>query len=249
MIANESSQRSPWARFLTDEDQDLAGSRGPRYVRAPAIDSAHTALLLVDVYRSAFGELGLPPDELRAQWPSACGPAAWEALPQLVRLLVACRAASVRVIHITAMPGDLGLQRRTRDFSGRTGTPGPRLVRGYESMPEIHPAAGETMLYKAGPSAFSGTPLASQLVQGDISHVLVAGQVTSGCIRATVVDSFSAGFDTSVVVDCVFDRYQASHAMALFDMQDKYASLIDVATVVAKLAEVAVGQHGESDPA
>src|SRR3712207_7290339 len=44
-----------------------------------------------------------------------------------------------------------------------------------------------------------------------IDTVIIAGCNTSGCIRATAVDSFQYGFRTAVVEDCVGDIELGPH--------------------------------------
>src|SRR5579884_4285829 len=83
---------------------------------------------------------------------------------------------------------------------------------------EIAPAPGDLVLAKPGPSAFFGTALLAHLIQRGIDTLLVAGCTTSGCVRATVVDAASYGFRVSVVEECVFDRFEISHHVALFDL-------------------------------
>ena len=80
-------------------------------------------------------------------------------------------------------------------------------------------------------SAFYGTSLAADLVSRGIDGVIVAGSSTSGCVRASVVDGVSHGFKMFVVRECVEDRAPASHAVALFDMDAKYADVITLADV------------------
>jgi maleamate amidohydrolase len=60
----------------------------------------------------------------------------------------------------------------------------------------------------------------------------LCGTTTSGCVRGTVIDSFSYNFRTAVVEDGCFDRSQASHAINLFDMHAKYADVIKSAEVI-----------------
>src|SRR6516162_1138762 len=55
----------------------------------------------------------------------------------------------------------------------------------------------------------------------------LAGCTTSGCVRATVVDAMSHNFRTLVVRDCVGDRSLAAHEASVFDMEQKYADLIE----------------------
>ena len=92
---------------------------------------------------------------------------------------------------------------------------------------ELAPHGGDVVIRKTKPSAFYGTPLLASLIDKRIDTVIVTGCTTSGCVRATVVDAFSNGFITFVVEDCVFDRSRLSHAVNLFDMDQKYGDGAD----------------------
>ena len=59
------------------------------------------------------------------------------------------------------------------------------------------------------------------------------------CVRATVVDAMSHDFRTIVARDCVGDRSLAAHEANLFDMGQKYADLMDGASIVAALDRAA----------
>ncbi|MDM0020880.1 N-carbamoylsarcosine amidohydrolase [Variovorax saccharolyticus] len=93
-------------------------------------------------------------------------------------------------------------------------------------VPELAPAAGELVVRKTVPSAFFGTPLTQWLTQRGVQTLLVAGAVTSGCVRASVVDAMSWGFRPVVLSDCVGDRAIAPHDASLFDMAQKYAAVM-----------------------
>lgn len=91
---------------------------------------------------------------------------------------------------------------------------------------ELAPVAGELVVRKTVPSAFFGTPLAQWLTQRGVQTLVVAGAVTSGCVRASVVDAMSWGFRPVVLSDCVGDRAIAPHDASMFDMQQKYAAVM-----------------------
>lgn len=91
----------------------------------------------------------------------------------------------------------------------------------------LAPVAGELVVRKSVPSAFFGTSLAPWLTARGVQTLLVAGAVTSGCVRASVVDAMSWGFRPLVVTDCVGDRAIGPHEANLFDMGQKYAILMD----------------------
>jgi maleamate amidohydrolase len=93
-------------------------------------------------------------------------------------------------------------------------------------VPSLAPRPGELVVRKNVPSAFFGTALAPWLTQRGIRTLAVAGCVTSGCVRASVVDAMSFGFRPAVISDCVGDRAEEPHASNLFDMGQKYASIV-----------------------
>lgn len=93
-------------------------------------------------------------------------------------------------------------------------------------VPALAPAPGEYVVRKSTPSAFYGTMLAPWLAQRGVQTLLVAGCVTSGCVRASVVDAMQAGFRPLVVSDCVGDRALGPHDANLFDMAQKYAAVM-----------------------
>jgi maleamate amidohydrolase len=97
---------------------------------------------------------------------------------------------------------------------------------------ELTPDKGEVVVRKTVPSAFFGTQLAPWLTERAVQTLLVAGAVTSGCVRASVVDAMSYGFRPLVLSDCVGDRAIAPHEANLFDMQQKYAAVMPLADAI-----------------
>jgi maleamate amidohydrolase len=100
---------------------------------------------------------------------------------------------------------------------------------------ELEPAEGELVVRKTVPSAFFGTGLAAWLTQRGVRTLVVAGAVTSGCVRASVVDAMSHGFRPLVVSDCVGDRALAPHEANLFDMGQKNADVMDFKALMGSL--------------
>jgi isochorismate hydrolase len=108
-----------------------------------------------------------------------------------------------------------------------------------QTIPEpIAPQPDDVVIRKTKPSVFYGTPLLSSLVDRRVDTVIVTGCTTSGCVRATVVDAFSNGFTSLVVEDAVFDRGELSHAVNLFDMDQKYADVISSTEAMSYLGSL-----------
>ncbi len=224
----------PWDRFLTDQDR-------ARLAAQPAVRKGtgqRPALLLVDLYRWVFGDRPEPLLETLATWPGSCGLAGWEALPHIARLLETTRELALPVIHVTGLEGMPGW----RDPRG-PGDDSPeardRRRRRYEIVDEVAPIDGEVVLRKTAPSAFWGTPLAGLLTGLGVDTVVVAGESTSGCVRATVVDAKAYRYKVVVPEPCVFDRDEASHAINLFDIDQKYADVVPLEEVLDYLRSAA----------
>lgn len=225
-----------WDRFLTQQDR-------ARSAIQPAVRKGggeRPVVLLVDVYRWVFGDEPLPLLEAIRTWPGSCGLAGWEALPHIQRLLGEARSLDVPVVHITGLEGMPGW----RDVNPRGGgsadpASADHRRRRYDIVDEVAPIAGEVVLRKTAPSAFWGTPLIGHLTSLGVDTIVIAGEATSGCVRATVVDAKSSRYKVIVPEECVFDRDEASHALNLFDMEEKYADVIPLEEALTYLRRVA----------
>jgi maleamate amidohydrolase len=88
---------------------------------------------------------------------------------------------------------------------------------------------------KRMPSVFHETSLQSLLVWHRVDTLILTGGSTSGCVRATCVDSLSHGYRTIVAEECVADKHEIPHYSNLCDMMLKYADVVPVAEVRAYL--------------
>ena len=102
----------------------------------------------------------------------------------------------------------------------------------------IDPDDDEFVISKQYPSAFFGTSLASTLTSLGVDTLIITGVTTSGCVRATCVDAMSYGFIPVVVSDGCGDRHSAPHEANLFDMQAKYADVVESDAVLDYLRAV-----------
>jgi maleamate amidohydrolase len=99
----------------------------------------------------------------------------------------------------------------------------------------IEPGEGDWVVDKGHASAFFGTELASGLVAAGVDTVVVAGYSTSGCVRASALDALQHGFRPMVVADAVADRDRQVHRANLFDLDAKYADVVDGPEAVTRL--------------
>ena len=100
----------------------------------------------------------------------------------------------------------------------------------YDDRCEIAP--GDMQYTKRMPSAFFETPLASYLTWHKVDTVVVTGGSTSGCVRATAVDSLSHGYRTIVPIETCADKHESYHFANLTDLQLKYADVEPVQAVI-----------------
>jgi len=104
------------------------------------------------------------------------------------------------------------------------------------------PAADEFVISKQYPSAFFGTSLSATLTSMGIDTLIITGVTTSGCIRATCIDTVSHGYIPIVVRDACGDRHESPHEANLFDMQAKYGDVVDEADVLQYLERLPQSQ-------
>lgn len=90
----------------------------------------------------------------------------------------------------------------------------------------------DAIYLKKMPSAFHETQLQSLLVWHRVDTVVVTGGSTSGCVRATAVDSLSRGYRTIVPMECVADKHESYHFANLTDLSLKYADVVQVQEVI-----------------
>lgn len=190
------------------------------------------ALIVVDVTLGFTGSRGLTLEQAVAEFSAACGPASWEAMPAIARLISMFRARALPIVYTRSALDDIAWTGKATKAK-RADTPLPAHFNEFPA--EIAPRAGEWVLEKVKASAFFGTPLASYLMKDRIDSAVVCGVSTSGCVRASVVDAFSHGLATFVVDECCFDRSAFAHAANLFDMDGKYASVVSLAEIEALL--------------
>ncbi|MEZ5895517.1 MAG: isochorismatase family protein [Parvularculaceae bacterium] len=128
--------------------------------------------------------------------------------------------------------GDAGV------WGARTNTPDSLQNIKYESErhkfdPRCEIDEDADLIYtKRMPSAFFETPLKSYLTWHKVDTVVVTGGSTSGCVRATAVDSLSHGYRTIVPEECVADKHESYHFANLTDLQLKYADVVKVSEVI-----------------
>jgi len=98
--------------------------------------------------------------------------------------------------------------------------------------PRITDRDYDHVVRKTGPSMFYETTVQMFLTKNQVDTVIVTGVNTSGCIRATVIDSFQRGYRTVVPEDCVGDLEQQEHDDNIRDMRRRYSRISSAAEVI-----------------
>src|SRR5688572_30055751 len=183
-------------------------------------DPAKTALVMIDfqrdfVYPGGFGEsLGNDTSYLL------------KALPPAERVLKACRAAGIFVVHTReghrADLSDLPVTKYERGQpSLHIGDPGPMgrlLVRGeygHDIVEEVYPIDGEPVVDKPGKGAFYATDMDAILKTREIRYLIVCGVTTEVCVQTSVREANDRGYDALVLADCTGSYFPEFQRVAL----------------------------------
>ncbi len=223
-------QKHVWEDVIDDEIREIAGNYETRkgFRERPA-------LLCIDNYNAVFGDRSAPVLEAMKRFPSSCGLAAWEAIKPTKRLMAAARKAGIPVIHTTR--DDISQSKKSSLSSTKRIRRDANPAWDHAFFSELVPESDELVIRKTRASAFFGTSLIAHLTQMDVNQLIVCGNSTSGCVRASVIEGFMHGFNVAVVEECVFDRNWLSHKVNLFDMNSKYADVVFLDEALAYLKD------------
>src|SRR5438093_9398973 len=179
-----------------------------------------TALLMIDfqrdfVYPGGFGEsLGNDTSLLL------------NALPAAERVLKACRAAGLFIVHtreghradLSDLPAAKYERGRPTIHIGDEGPMGRLLVRGeygHDIVEEVYPIAGEPIVDKPGKGAFYATDMDTILKTRGIRKLIVCGVTTEVCVQTSVREANDRGYDACVISDAVASYFPEFQRVAL----------------------------------
>lgn len=192
------------------------------------------ALLAIDLYNAVYRGGPRSPYELDPTFPNSCGVYAHAAIAPTKRLFAAARKSGIPIFYCTKevrpnsrLAGAVSTRRQS--------VPSLPASDDFEIHPEFTPEACDIVIRKQRASAFHGTPLSSHLTILGVRSLIVVGESTSGCVRATCVDAYSNGFHVSLVEECTFDRSELIHKVNLFDLHHKYLDVMREVEVVSHL--------------
>ena len=198
---------------------------------------ANPALLAIDLYELVYRGGPRPPADLVKTHPSSCGEYAYAAIEPTKHLFAAARAAGLPIFYST---GDVRAESRPSLVTATKRNKPPLDSADFAIRPEFKPQSQDVVITKQRASAFFGTPLVAHLTQLGVQTLIICGESTSGCVRASAVDAYSHGYHVVLVEECCFDRSLLSHKVNLFDMHHKYCDVMHVSEVVAHLDSMAM---------
>jgi nicotinamidase-related amidase len=198
------------------------------------------AILAIDLYKKAYQGGNRPVLEVNREFSGSCGENAWKAVEPTQKLFAAARRAGIPIIYSTRHADTSGVHSTNRNM-GRG-----EVEDVYAIKEEFEPQKGDLVIYKERASAFFGTPLVAHLRRLGVESLIILGESTSGCVRASTVDAYSNGFHNVLVEECTYDRSMLSHKVNLFDLHHKYADVMHVAEVIAHLDKMAAANSLKS---
>ncbi|MBQ1558558.1 MAG: cysteine hydrolase, partial [Pseudomonas sp.] len=200
-----------------------------------------TALVVIDLQEDFlsntgyFAKSGYDPSPLRA------------ILPTVNKLIVAARAAGVRVIHTRqGYRGDMAdmtpYEKWRRKRNGLEGT--QVLLRsspGFQIVKDIDVRDEDIIVDKTCNGAFTYTDFEHVLRAQGISHLLFSGCTTDVCVHTTLREACDRNFQCLTISDACASGDQYAHEAALHMVTVEngiFGTIADSAAVLAGLAKL-----------
>jgi nicotinamidase-related amidase len=189
----------------------------------PAIDPAHTALLVMDMQQGIVTLAGPAADPLTAHLADA------EQAARRSRLLVGFVRTAFEPGYPEVSPGN-------KSFAGVVGT-GTMLEGSPETRfdPRIAPVGDEPVITKHRVGAFGSTNLDQILRARGIDTLVLTGLATSGVVLSTVRAAADLDYHVIVLSDCVSDTDPDVNRMLLDKVFPPQADVLDTAAFTRAL--------------
>lgn len=214
-----------WDDLLSEQDKQVIEKAGYDKEGASSWESRglgeNPMILVIDMQELIVGD-DVPILQAVEKHRTAMGEIAWRAIDHMAPFLGFARDNGIPITYTKVVP------------SSYEDATHPDL----DIVEPVAPTEEDTVIEKSYASAFYGTDLLSRLIRQEIDTVVIVGNSTSGCVRATAVDAQSNGFNVVLAQECIFDRIQASHKIGLLDLWMKYAEVLEVDEVKTYLGEM-----------
>jgi ureidoacrylate peracid hydrolase len=183
------------------------------------IEPEHTALLFIDVQKynctwegSEYAHLSAAEKEKRFAY--FFRNLRDNALPNMVRLQLACRRAGIEVTYtvvesMTADGRDRSLDYKITGFHVPKGSPDARMV------DELAPGDDEIVFPKTSSSVFISTNIDYVLRNLGTKYLIIAGCLTDQCVDSAVRDACDLGYLVTVPTDACATQSAERHEWSL----------------------------------
>lgn len=200
--------------------------------RRPTFVGPQPAVLVIDLYDLVYQGGPLPVSEVVGQYPYSCGVNAWNAIGPTQQVLNAARGAQIPIFYSKGNAQEEGRPSPVRPTNSMKYVP---TAADFAIRKEFQPTPADVVIIKSRASVFFGTPLTAHLTKLGVRSLIIVGESTSGCVRASAVDAYSHGYHVTLVEEGCFDRSDLSHKISLFDLHHKYGDVMRASEVVAHL--------------
>lgn len=207
------------------------------------IDPDHAALLFIDVQnfnaRRDGGEYaGMSADELETRFGEFFRALEETALPNMRRLMLACRAGGIEVMYTVIE----SLTKDGRDRSLDYKISGFNVARGSwdgQVIDALAPAEDEIVITKTSSSVFISTNIDYVLRNLGVRSLIIAGGLTDQCVDSAVRDACDLGYLVTVPTDACVTLTRERHDSSLRNNRG-YCRQVTTDKLVEEIARLTV---------
>jgi maleamate amidohydrolase len=234
MAAIEAFEDHCWKDVIPPDDLKLYAP----YARETRIGPS-PAFVAIDLYNAAYRGGHELPVNLDPIYPNSCGIFAHKAIGPTKRLFAAARRANLQIFYCTQETRPNNRPKGAYSTQRKMASP-EDVAELYAIYHEFTPHASDVVITKQRASIFQGTPFLSHLNLIGVRSLVMCGETTSGCVRASAVDAYSSGLHVTLIEECTYDRAELTHKVNLFDLHHKYCDVMHVDEAVMLLDKLAI---------
>jgi ureidoacrylate peracid hydrolase len=207
------------------------------------VTAGRTAMMMIDLqYVDAHRDYGIGAAGQRNGWTSDMeyyfSQLETEAIPNVARILEACRGAGIPPIHVRVM----NLSGDSTDTSWRYKAFNilvPPDSKDAEFIAEVAPVAGEVVVSKTTSNAFLSTNIDFLLRNMGIDTLIMTGVVTNNCVESTTRGAGDLGYKVLLVGDACAAWTQDGHDHSLRHMDRNFAIVKSTEQILQEIAAAA----------